>query len=330
MPLNVNAVLGVCRGLCFFKEIITWEIVLTVLRILEKEFDRVEDPPQKNTVEIETSGVLLEVVDDLYSDRLRCDHPPTEISGYALGESLLQTADDCGRSRVVALVNASLSEGLEANGFELEGVIPGFYAGEDDCAVLGYGLDDYRMDLAHADAVKHADGVLERPFAAFDFDEAPVIQSVRATLADAIAIADLMDQTFRDYPTPSSDPDYISEQIESGIPFRIIRDGNDVVACASADLVREALAAELTDCATRPTHRGRGYMQGILHELMLDLQAMGYPTAFTLARARIPGVNRAFQKLGFRRRGRMAQSCRIGEGFEDMNIWSRSIPLSNE
>lgn len=303
---------------------------MTVLHILGKEFDRVEDLPQKNTVEIETSGILVEVVDDLYSDRLRCDHPPTEISGYALGESLLQTADDCGRSRVVALVNASLSDGLEAQGFELEGVIPGFYSGEDDCAVLGYGLDEYRMDLANADAVRHADAVLERPFAAFDFDVAPSIHSARATLADAHAIAELLDQTFRDYPTPSSDPDYISEQIESGTPFRIIRDGSDVVACASADLVREALAAELTDCATRPSHQGRGYMQGILHELMIDLQAMGYPTAFTLARARIPGVNRAFQKLGFRRRGRMAQSCRIGEGFEDMNIWSRAIPLSPE
>ena len=88
--------------------------------------------------------------------------------------------------------------------------------------------------------------------------------------------------------------------------------------------MRGAKTAELTDCATDPAHRGRGYMQQILLGLVRDVDALGYPTVFTLARARVPGVNLAFQRLGFELRGRMAQSCRIGDGIEDMNIWSRA------
>ncbi len=298
---------------------------MSLLSVVEEALRPDHESPQKNTVELQASGITLEVVDDLYSDRVRCDHPPSDVDGNALGESLVELAEDCGRGRVVALVDAGLAPAMEETGFALEGVIPGFYRGEDDCAVLGYGVEEARMDLAHEEAVRAADKVLQRPWPAFDLEKAPAHISELATLKDAQEIADLLGETFVDYPTPSSDPEYIAEQIESGTPFRIIREGGVIAACASADLVPEALTAELTDCATRPSHRGRGLMQSILHRLMLDLQEMGYPTAFTLARARIPGVNRAFQKLGFKHRGRMARSCRIGKGFEDMNIWSTVI-----
>src|SRR5690606_19040109 len=110
------------------------------------------------------------------------------------------------------------------------------------------------------------------------------------------------------YPTPSGDPDYLAEAIEDGIPFRIAEHHGEPVACASADLIRSARTAELTDCATRPEHRGRGLMQFILDDLLADLRALGYPTAFTLARAAIPGVNLAFQRLDFQLRGTMPQS----------------------
>lgn len=107
------------------------------------------------------------------------------------------------------------------------------------------------------------------------------------------------------------------------MPFRLVRDEGAVVACGSADLVPLARTAELTDCATRPSHRGKGLMQAILMDLMDDLRALHYPTAFTLARASVPGINIAFQRLGFKYRGRMNRSCRIGSGIEDMNIWNR-------
>ncbi len=284
-----------------------------------------ESPPEPRIVELEEAGETLEMIDDEYSDRIRCDHPSADIDPQFLGDSLIQLADESGRGRVVALVNEAHGDALESQGFEREGVIPGFYNGTDDCSVMGYGTDDARMKLANPKEVAAADVVVSRPCVVHDFS-ADERSTELATLDDAVEIAQLIDETFADYPTPSSDPDYIRAQMKAGTPFRVIRQNNRIVACASADLVREATTAELTDCATRPSHRGRGYMQRILGDLMLDLQDMNYPTAFTLARARIPGMNRAFQKLGFTYRGRMAKSCRIGDGFEDMNIWSLILP----
>lgn len=276
-------------------------------------------------IEIKTESASIEVVDDTYSDRLRCDHPPLHIPSQELAESLLELVENSERNRVVALVHAEHSQALQQQGFTLEGVIPGFYRGESDCAVLGFSQDENRMQLANPIEVANADLVMRKPF------EVQPMRAVTPTtelagVENAAEIANLIAQTFPDYPTASDDPAYIARQIQEGTPFRYIRVRGKMVACASADLVPNARTAELTDCATNPTYRGRGYMQRILLDLMGDLQAMHYPTAFTLARARIPGINRVFQKLGFRFRGRMAQSCRIGDGLEDMNIWSRSLP----
>lgn len=262
----------------------------------------------------------VRAIEDVYSDRLRCDHPRT-TDGEALGAALIGAAEVLDRGRVMVLANESLADGLGDAGLRVEATMPGFYAGEADCVVMGYSVDVARDELANPLEVER---VLALVGGAARPDRTPVA-TVRALPEDAPAIAALLGETFTEYPTPSHDPDYVAAQIREGTPFRMVHDGGTLVACASADLVLDARTAELTDCATRPAARGRGLMQSILNDLMDDLRDLDYPTAFTLARARIPGVNLAFERLGFELRGTMHQSCRIGDGIEDMNVWSRHL-----
>lgn len=261
----------------------------------------------------------VHVVDDPFSDRIRCDHPECS-DGAALGDALRDLAEEQGRGRVVALVPERIASDLIETGYHLDGVMPGFYRGEEDCAVLGLATKAARAPLAHPVEVAAVDELIKSAPAPRVREK---VWTERALPCDAADVAALLGSTFEDYPTPSSDPAYVRSQIEEGVPFRVVRDEGELVACASADLVRSAETAELTDCATRPDHRGRGYMQFILADLIDDVGRLGYPTVFTLARARVAGVNLAFQRLGFELRGRMNQSCRIGDGIEDMNIWSR-------
>lgn len=114
------------------------------------------------------------------------------------------------------------------------------------------------------------------------------------------------------------DPAYVRKQLERGTPFRVVRRAGEVVACASADLVRGAKTAELTDVATAPSARGEGLAKACLAGLLDDLQALGFPTAYTLSRVAEPGINRAFARLGFVWRGSMRSSCRIGDGHR---VW---------
>jgi len=265
------------------------------------------------------------VADDPYSDRIRCDHPRIGVGGEPLGRALLREAKERGRGRVVVLTSPDTAAGLERVGFVVEGDIPGFYEGRAACRVLGAYPDAERGKLAEPDRIAEVRRIVRKK--AGVRASAPPAETRRATAADAPAIAELLADTFAQYPTPSSDPTYVRRAIEGGVPFRIVAEGHDIASCASADLVRTAETAELSDCATRPSLRGRGHMQALLGDLMDDLREMDYPTAFTLARATVPGVNMAFARLGFRFRGTMPRSCRIGEGIEDMNIWSRSLEV---
>ncbi len=280
-------------------------------------------PRKKPFVTALSDGSNVRVLDDHYSDRLRCDHPKEGIDGEALGLALKRAARERERGRIVALVHEEVARGLDSAGFREEAEMPRFYKGEEPCIVMGAFPDPVRRELATPTLVEKVERLVEEQ--APEPPARPDVVTQRATPEDAEDIASLLTATFPQYPTPSGHPDYLTESIEEGTPFRLVRHDGDVVACASADLVERAESAELTDCATRPDYRGNGFMQAILLDLMDDLREMDYPTAFTLARARIPGVNLAFHRLGFELCGTMAQSCRIGEGIEDMNVWTCAL-----
>lgn len=293
-------------------------------RFAADDLPRPDDPrPRYEPLDLELPGGSVTARDDAYSLRIRCDHPTCE-DGEALGRALLEAAESCGYDRVLVFADGKLRDGLESAGLACEAMMPGFYRGERDCVVAGKALSNERRRLFDCEGVARVQQLLlskrDEPAKA---REQPTTE--RASADDAAAIAALVTATFPHYPTPTGVPEYVAKQIAEGVPFRVHRDGGEIVACASADLQRDAQTAELTDCATRPDQRGKGLMQALLSGLMEDLRELRYPTAFTLARAREAGMNLAFQRLGFGYRGLLGGSCRIGDGMEDITVWSRAL-----
>jgi beta-lysine N6-acetyltransferase len=286
-----------------------------------------------STIQISKKKLLLaahhgeaEVCDDAHSDRLRCDHP-IGADPHWLAETLIKEAELRGRGKVLSLVEERMIPSMQKVGFRVAAFLPGFYGGKSACGVLTHNVDISRLELANPREVKRVHGLLKNIEGSSDIHRLRA-ESVKTELMDELSASDLarlMGVTFKDYPTPSHDPAYLLSQVNAGVPFRYIRNGDEVVACASADIVPQAQAAELTDCATLARCRGRGYMKVLLIDLMDDLRRMSYPTAFTMARARIPGINILFKQLGFKFCGQLSRSCRIGEGLEDINLWSRRL-----
>lgn len=284
---------------------------------------------------------IVKVFDDPHSDRVRCDHPNTS-QGKAIAYFLTGAAMCLGRSKILTMVEESMAKELVEQGFTLAGTMPGFYRGKKGCSVLTYNLDEARHQKAHPKEFSRVESLIEGvnqiedselterytylDDSTQDDSNVPEVKTILAMPSDSERIAKLIDKTFFDYPTPSHDANYVRSQIESGVPFRYVEEDGEMVACASADLVPDALTAELTDCATSPTHRGKGYMVNILRDLMWDLEQKEYYSAFTYARARVPGINIVFKKLGFEYCGCVHRSCRIGDGLEDMNMWIRPLP----
>ncbi len=211
-------------------------------------------------------------------------------------------------------------------GFLFEGVIEGFFADGSDVQMWAAYGENERSDAPH-DAIHNQTVLLASPKDVVQPDDpAPGYTSRLATAEHAPAIAELMLQTFADYPTPIS-TEIIAGQIRTGSNlFRVMLDDQgQVVASASAEMDAQNLCAEMTDCATRPDQRGAGHMAFLLHHLAQDVKDVCQITdLYTLARADEIGMNCVFAKLGYEYTGRLTNNCRMPNGWESMNIWCKN------
>ncbi|MBU0551610.1 hypothetical protein KKB55_07395 [Myxococcota bacterium] len=144
-------------------------------------------------------GERCHVINDLYSDRVRCDHPKTE-DGHSLGAALLRMAARLGRERIVVFADQGVSEGLTArDDYSVEAVIPGYYEGARDGFVVGAWLSTARQAPRDAEALIEVDKIIEARGGA---RPSPLsLDPTRpARLSDAPGIAGLIEQTFDRYP----------------------------------------------------------------------------------------------------------------------------------
>lgn len=271
---------------------------------------------------IRTTDAIRPVVFDAHNLRVKIyeiEHPREVIE-----TSLLADAERQGLTKAIVYARPGSSSAWERECFRQEGTISGFFADGSDAAIQSRFLDP---DRAHSAEHPEHERIVR---IALDCEQKeaslpPGLLCEIATPADADGIAELMGETFSDYPDPIS-PEWVVESIEErSRQFRIVRnDRGRVIASASAEIDHRRRSAELTDCATAPEARGRGVMRAILAELENDMLAEGIRDLYTLARSDELPMNCAFAKMGWSYGGRLVNNCRMPNGWESMNIWCRS------
>ncbi|MGR3764722.1 putative beta-lysine N-acetyltransferase [Rossellomorea sp. NS-SX7] len=151
-------------------------------------------------------------------------------------------------------------------------------------------------------------------------------QSIQlAEAGHAEELAHLYQKVFQLYPVPLHDPEYIRDAMNKGTIFVCIREDDQVISAASAEVDSQYKNAEITDCATLPHYRKGGFMKNLIAKLEDELRSREIYCAYTIARALSYGMNAAFHQLGYRYRGRLANNCYIYDKMEDMNIWEKDL-----
>ncbi|MDN5362387.1 MAG: beta-lysine N6-acetyltransferase [Moorella sp. (in: firmicutes)] len=140
---------------------------------------------------------------------------------------------------------------------------------------------------------------------------------------EAPQLARLYGATFVSYPTPVTEVDYLYQSMAADTVYMAVFNGDGLVSAASGVMDKDNLAAEISDCATRPEYRGQGLMRILIKALETELRAKGIITLFSLARALSLGMNSALYQSGYTFRGRFINNCHICGQFEDMNLWTR-------
>ncbi len=235
---------------------------------------------------------------------------------------LIEFARERGYTKVFAKFPEPARGLFSAAGYEIEGRVEGYYRGETAALFAGFYLDPARREGDRGEAVRIRELALSRAGA----DEKPAAVAPRRLTADqAEAAAALYREVFESYPFPIHDPGYLRRTINSHIDYYGIWEEDRLISLASAEKDPEALAAELTDFATRKEARGRSLAGLLLERMEEDLLAAGYLTGYTIARALSTGMNITFARAGYRFGGLLWNNTQICGRLEPMNVWYKSL-----
>lgn len=206
------------------------------------------------------------------------------------------------------------------NGFIIEGIINGFFRGEDAFCISCF-IDSQRQASPLS---READSILCQ---CMNHSERLSHQYIirPANVKDIPKMIKLFSTVFETYPSPVFSREYLEKAMSEQVLFKVAEEDGKIISIASADMDKYNLNAEITDCATYPEYRGKGLLASLITSLETDLMGKGFRTAYSLARSINLGINKALSSLGYKYGGRLLNNCHICGGFEDMNIWSKKL-----
>lgn len=227
--------------------------------------------------------------------------------------------------KIICNSNKESLESFVSAGFAIEGRINGYFKGEDAFCMSYYINSDRNIcsNFTQKDLLVKQCLSLQNSYV---YNENNQVYQIRtATENDIPEMIKLFSTVFLTYPTPIYNQEYLKEAMNNKILYKVAVYDEKIVSIASADMDKENLNAEITDCATSPAYRGKGILANIIYSLECDLKDKGFLTLYSLCRAINPSINFVLSKHNYNFTGRMVNNCNICGTFEDMNIWVKNI-----
>lgn len=235
-------------------------------------------------------------------------------------------AGEYGYSKSFAKIPGDAREEFIRNGYEVEAIVPGFFSGKID----GYFLSKYyspeREILKNKEEIDRVIGDTE------DIRESGRINDIDKSLTvrkaeeeDIKELSNLYNLVFESYPFPINDPEYLRETMNNHIEYFGIWSGDKLMAASSCETDPDNLNVEMTDFASIPECRGKGFAGILLDAMESAMRKDGYVISYTIARAAFEPINRLFARFGYDYCGTMKNNTNICGSFESMNVWYKKL-----
>jgi putative beta-lysine N-acetyltransferase len=258
--------------------------------------------------------------DRIYLMKLAKDDSPQIIS------YLEDLAVEHNYSKIFAKIPAYAEKPFAAKNYQIEAKIPGLYNGQEDGLFMGRYLDPQRRIDPDAERVQQVLSVAKDKAAEAELMALPADYTCRqATLADCEQMAELYQQVFASYPFPIHKAEYLAQTMAENLIYIGIWEKERLLAVASAECDTKGSNAEMTDFATHPDVRGKGFAFLLLGKLEEVMEQVGLQTCFTIARATSYGMNIVFARHGYQFSGTLIQNTQISGGLESMNVWHKNL-----
>lgn len=255
-----------------------------------------------------------------HNDRIYLMHLNSkDVAG--LLSKLDNLAMENGYGKIFAKVPATCWKAFRSAGYMQEAIVPGFFRGGTDGLFIAKFFSAQRRQAAR----RKPSGLNERPRSkAFRARRRP--RPVEAcTPTDAEQVGDVYRRVFETYPFPIHRPAHLQQMMENNALYYCIRVDHRIAAVAAAEIDALNRTCEMTDFATLPPHRGKGFAAMLLVRLDEQARHLGLRTAYTIARADSVGMNRVFEKMGYQFAGRLIKNSQIGGRIRSMAVWYKHI-----
>ncbi|WP_320174661.1 putative beta-lysine N-acetyltransferase [Maridesulfovibrio sp.] len=255
-----------------------------------------------------------------YNDRIYLMSLAAEDGPKIVDEMIhMAVAEDL--SKIFVKVPVSQALHFLSCGFEKEAEVPDMFDG-DDGVFLSFYRYLWRKEQGDKEELDRVLSVAESKKGKGNVSTLPnSLQMRRLGPEDAHALAHLYGQTFKTYPFPITDPDFIRQEMEEGVRFLGVCEDAKLVGAASAEVAADGNSAEMTDFAVNPDYRKMGIAGALLRALEKDCTESGIKCLFTIARACSYGINSLFSKGDYEFSGQLKNNTNISGHLESMNVW---------
>ncbi|MGO4888650.1 putative beta-lysine N-acetyltransferase [Anaerobacillus sp. MEB173] len=204
--------------------------------------------------------------------------------------------------------------------YQLEGQIQGFFNGQDGMIVSKFHQQERKVDndLSQRERIIQIALADKKKYSISTTATGYTIERIQQK--DIAQLSALYRTVFERYPTNIFDAKYIEKSMNDDY-FFVVAKQNDQIVCAASAMVNPYNSAEITDCATDPSHRGKNLLAPVIVEIEKQLQGRHVHHYYSLTRALSVGMNVTIKRLGYHYEGTLVKNCVISTGFEDMNIW---------
>lgn len=241
--------------------------------------------------------------------------------------------------KIIAKVPAYAGELMRENGYILEASVPKLYNDWEDGLFLGKFFAAERKEMKDPEKIHSIlagciaktepaqvnspiDTPVNTPDAEFHYKSCGI--------EDVPQMVEVYKLVFKSYPFPIHDPDFLQESMRNNVKYFGIWHNDQAVALSSAQIDSPAQNAEMTDFATLPDYRERGFAAFLLSVMEEYIRGIGINTAYTIARSLSYGMNAAFARMGYSFGGTLVNNTNISGNFESMNIWYKSLVLDQD
>ena len=256
--------------------------------------------------------------DRVYLMRLNTD----DAAGLIAALDDLAVKNDYGK--ILAKIPAPAWSRFKRSDYVKEAVIPRLYAGSTDGFFIAKYFSAARQKSRAADsASKFARPANSEPKPC---SAGRVNEDIVACIPrDVEAMSAIYRQVFSSYPFPIHDPHYLKRRMKKTTHYYCIRAKGRMAAVAAAEIDTANQNAEMTDFATLPKWRGRGFAGALLHHMERQARRRGIQTAYTIARVRSDGINLVFKNGGYRYAGLLINNTHICGSIQSMTVWYKHL-----